>query len=83
MNRNRYGAWEGGPDPLAPPYDVRAAVDAVGRDVLAGRGLREALRDLLRRGMNGRAGLDALQSRARRMRWSRQASTKYSHRRSA
>ncbi len=47
---NRYGAWDGGPDPLAPPYDVRAAVDAVGRDVLEGRSLREALRDLLRRG---------------------------------
>ena len=26
----RYGAWRGGPDPLAPPYDVRAAVDALG-----------------------------------------------------
>jgi uncharacterized protein with von Willebrand factor type A (vWA) domain len=68
MTRNRYGAWEGGPDPLAPPYDVRAAVDAVGRDVLAGRSLREALRDLLRRGPDGRGGLDDLQSRARRMR---------------
>ena len=28
-NRFRYGAWRGGPDPLAPPYDVRAAVDQV------------------------------------------------------
>ena len=34
-NRFRYGQWRGGPDPLAPPYDVRAAVDAVGSDVLA------------------------------------------------
>ncbi len=40
----------GGPDPLAPPYDVRAAVDEVGEEVLAGGSLREALRDLLRRG---------------------------------
>src|SRR5262249_2798741 len=64
----RYGAWQGGPDPLAPPYDVRAAVDEVGRDVLAGRSLREALRDLLRRGPSGRGGLDALEARARRMR---------------
>jgi uncharacterized protein with von Willebrand factor type A (vWA) domain len=68
MTRNRYGAWQGGPDPLAPPYDVRAAVDSVGRDVLAGRSLREALRDLLRRGPSGRGGLDALQARARRLR---------------
>lgn len=68
MRRNRYGAWEGGPDPLAPPYDVRAAVDEVGLDVLAGRNLRDALRDLLRRGPSGRGGLDELQARARRLR---------------
>ena len=48
--RSRYGAWQGGPDPLAPPYDVRAAVDALGEEVLAGASLRDALRDLLRRG---------------------------------
>ena len=68
MRRNRYGAWQGGPDPLAPPYDVRAAVDAVGEDVLAGRSLRDALRELLRRGPTGRGGLDDLRARARRMR---------------
>ena len=68
MRRNRYGAWQGGPDPLTPPYDVRAAVDAVGEEVLAGASLRDALRDLLRRGLSGRRGLDELQARARRMR---------------
>ena len=67
-NRFRYGQWRGGPDPLAPPYDVRAAVDAVGAEVLAGGSLREALRDLLRRGPQGRGGLDDLAARARRMR---------------
>ncbi|SBT52357.1 vWA domain-containing protein [Micromonospora auratinigra] len=67
-NRFRYGQWRGGPDPLAPPYDVRAAVDAVGAEVLAGGSLREALRDLLRRGPQGRGGLDELAARARRMR---------------
>ncbi|MEH3078121.1 MAG: hypothetical protein PGN11_15900 [Quadrisphaera sp.] len=51
----RYGAWDGGADPLAPPYDVRAAVDAIGRDVMQGRSLQEALRDLLRNGAGGRA----------------------------
>jgi uncharacterized protein with von Willebrand factor type A (vWA) domain len=66
--RNRYGEWTGGPDPLAPPYDVRAAVDEVGRDVLQGGSLRDALRNLLRRGMQGRRGLDDLAARARRMR---------------
>jgi uncharacterized protein with von Willebrand factor type A (vWA) domain len=67
-NRFRYGAWRGGPDPLAPPYDVRAAVDEVGNDVLAGGSLREALRNLLRRGPQGGRGLDDLAARARRMR---------------
>jgi uncharacterized protein with von Willebrand factor type A (vWA) domain len=68
VSRNRYGAWAGGPDPLAPPYDVRAAVDQVGDEVLAGRSLREALRNLLRRGLNGRGGLDDVLARARRAR---------------
>ncbi|MEU7795292.1 VWA domain-containing protein [Micromonospora tulbaghiae] len=67
-NRFRYGQWRGGPDPLAPPYDVRAAVDAVGSDVLAGGSLRESLRELLRRGPQGRGGLDDLAPRARRLR---------------
>jgi uncharacterized protein with von Willebrand factor type A (vWA) domain len=68
MPRNRYGAWHGGPDPLAPPYDVRAAVDAIGQDVLDGRSLSEAIRDLLRRGDQGRRGLDDLQREIRRRR---------------
>ncbi|MFC7550275.1 VWA domain-containing protein [Plantactinospora sp. GCM10030261] len=67
-NRFRYGAWRGGPDPLAPPYDVRAAVDAVGAEMLAGGSLRDALRGLLRRGPDGRGGLDDLVARARRLR---------------
>ncbi len=66
--RFRYGPWSDGPDPLAPPYDVRAALDAVGRDVLAGGSLREALQDLLRRGFDGRRGLDDLAARIRRQR---------------
>jgi len=68
VSRNRYGAWAGGPDPLAPPYDVRSAVDQVGDEVLAGRSLREALRNLLRRGLSGRNGLDDVLARARRAR---------------
>ena len=61
---------------MAPPYDVRQALDAIGERVLAGDGLREALRDLLRRGLptddpDGaphRPGLDELRARAARMR---------------
>ncbi len=66
--RFRYGPWSGGPDPLAAPYDVRAALDEVGRDVLAGGSAREALRELRRRGLEGRPGLDELADRVRRMR---------------
>ncbi|WP_433716979.1 hypothetical protein ACQP2Y_23830 [Actinoplanes sp. CA-051413] len=67
-NRFRYGVWRDGPDPLAPPYDVRAAVDEVGERVLGGDNLRDALRDLLRRGPRDGRGLDDLEARARRMR---------------
>ena len=67
-NRFRYGAWRDGPDPLAPPYDVRAAVDEVGERVLAGDSLRDVLRDLLRRGPREGRGLDEMRARARRLR---------------
>jgi len=70
----RYGQWNGGPDPLAPPYDVAAAVDEIGDQVLAGSGVREAMRDLLRRGTDGRRGLDQLRRNVRdRLRQARQA----------
>ncbi len=67
-HRYRYGPWHGGPDPLAPPYDVRAALDEVGRDVLAGGSLRDSLHDLLRRGLGDRGGLDDLMEKVRRAR---------------
>ncbi|QWC84705.1 hypothetical protein KLP28_14215 [Nocardioidaceae bacterium] len=66
-SRYRYGPWNDGPDPLAPPYDLRAALDELGEDVLAGRSVREAIADLLRRGLDGRRGLDDLAARVRRM----------------
>jgi uncharacterized protein with von Willebrand factor type A (vWA) domain len=43
-------------------------VDAVGHDVLGGQRLRDALRNLLRRGPSGSRGLDDLLARTRRMR---------------
>jgi uncharacterized protein with von Willebrand factor type A (vWA) domain len=61
----RYGAFNGGPDPLEPPYDVRQALDEIGDDVLAGMSPRNALNRLLRRGTTGRDGLDSLRRRAR------------------
>lgn len=61
----RYARWQGGPDPLAPPYDLANAVDEIGDSVLAGSGVREALRELLRRGAEGRRGLDELRRSVR------------------
>ncbi|MDP5184360.1 VWA domain-containing protein [Blastococcus sp. BMG 814] len=70
----RYGAWRGGPDPLAPPYDLGDAVDEIGDSVLDGSGVREALRELLRRGTQGRRGLDELRRQVRdRLRQARTA----------
>lgn len=66
--RFRYGPWRGGPDPLAPPYDLRAALDRIGEDVLAAGTVRDAVRDLLRRGLDGRGGLDKLAERLRKLR---------------
>jgi uncharacterized protein with von Willebrand factor type A (vWA) domain len=64
----RYGPWHGGPDPLAPPYDVAEALDRIGDDVLAGATPTEALRNLLDRGADGLRGLEALRRRLRRRR---------------
>src|SRR5918911_3155938 len=70
----RYARWHGGPDPLAPPYDLGDAVDEIGDSVLGGSGVREALRELLRRGMQGRRGLDELRRSVReRLRQARTA----------
>ncbi|MGK5171979.1 VWA domain-containing protein [Geodermatophilus sp. CPCC 205761] len=71
---HRYSRWHGGPDPLAPPYDLGTAVDEIGDSVLGGSGVREALRELLRRGMDGRRGLDELRRSVReRLRQARTA----------
>jgi uncharacterized protein with von Willebrand factor type A (vWA) domain len=66
--RVRYGPWHGGPDPLAPPYDVRAAIDQIGNEVLADGNVRDALGEMLRRGVDGRGGLNRLADRIRKMR---------------
>ncbi|MEO7421531.1 MAG: VWA domain-containing protein [Ornithinibacter sp.] len=63
MNRGRradYGRYAGGPDPLAPPVDLREALDAIGEEVMAGASPERAMRELLRQGSPGRTGLDDL-----------------------
>ncbi|MGW3363592.1 vWA domain-containing protein [Streptosporangium canum] len=67
----RYGEYRDGPDPLAPPYDVRSALDQMGDAVLSGSNPGHALRDLLKQGLPGardRRGLDDLLREVRRRR---------------
>ncbi|MEO8330154.1 MAG: hypothetical protein ABI586_09125, partial [Candidatus Nanopelagicales bacterium] len=64
--RYSYGRYQEGHDPLASPFDVAEAVDALGDRVLAGDGATEALRELLRRGLGERGGLDDMARRVRR-----------------
>ncbi len=66
-----YGEYHDGPDPLAPPYDVREALDGMGDAILSGSTPLDALRDLLRRGLPGapdRRGLDDLLRQVRQRR---------------
>ncbi|MBB4683635.1 vWA domain-containing protein [Amycolatopsis jiangsuensis] len=71
-----YGPWHDGPDPLAPPADLRDALDEIGRDVMDGASPRSALEELLRRGTERTSGLDDL---TRRM-WQRRSEIRRRHR---
>ncbi|MFD9963338.1 hypothetical protein [Amycolatopsis sp. NPDC058986] len=71
-----YGPWHDGPDPLAPPADLRDALDEIGRDVMAGASPRSALEELLRRGTERTAGLDELTRRL----WQRRSQIQRRHR---
>lgn len=60
MTRGRpalYGQFQGGPDPLAPRVDAGAGVDDIGKRILAGESVQDALRDMLRSGSKDRKGL--------------------------
>ncbi|MFC7342687.1 VWA domain-containing protein [Saccharopolyspora griseoalba] len=75
-SRYRYGRWRGGPDPLAPPVDLREALDQIGRDVMEGASPRSALEELLRTGTRDAAGLDELTRRL----WQRRSELQRRHR---
>ncbi|MEU7768399.1 VWA domain-containing protein [Nocardia sp. NPDC049190] len=67
-DRYSYGPYHDGPDPLAPPLDLRVALDQIGRDVMEGSAPRTALEELLRRGMRDTRGLDELTRQVRQRR---------------
>ncbi|KAA1376358.1 vWA domain-containing protein [Aeromicrobium fastidiosum] len=60
---SRYGRYEGGPDPLAPPVDLTEALAQIGDDVMAGYSPELAMREFLRRGGQDQTGLDDLARR--------------------
>ncbi|MEI7716667.1 MAG: hypothetical protein WCI78_11330, partial [Mycobacterium sp.] len=64
----RYSAYTGGPDPLAPPVDLREALEQIGQDVMGGTSPRRALSELLRRGTENMKGADRLAAEANRRR---------------
>ncbi|WP_415975257.1 hypothetical protein [Rhodococcus sp. 077-4] len=68
MVKSRYGRYHDGPDPLAPPVDLREALDAIGEDVLEGASPRRALQEMLRRGTKNMRGLDDLAAQAAKRR---------------
>ena len=68
MSNYRYGAWHDGPDPLAPPFDAGSAVDGLAERILDGQSVRDSMRDLLRNGLDGSNGLDALRAQVRQRR---------------
>ncbi|MCV7254454.1 VWA domain-containing protein [Mycolicibacterium fluoranthenivorans] len=65
---SRYSRYTGGPDPLAPPVDLREALEQIGQDVMEGSSPRRALSELLRRGTGNMTGADKLAAEANRKR---------------
>src|SRR5262245_15367109 len=65
---SRYSSYTGGPDPLAPPVDLREALEQIGQDVMEGSSPRRALQEMLRRGTKNMRGADRLAAEANRRR---------------
>ncbi len=55
-----YGRFRGGPDPLAQRVDAGAGIDEIGKSILGGKSVRDALREMLRAGSQGRQGLSEM-----------------------
>ena len=61
---SRYSRYSGGPDPLAPPVDLREALEHIGQEVMEGSSPRRALAELMRRGTDNVRGADRLAAEA-------------------
>ncbi|MGH2735911.1 MAG: hypothetical protein ACRDKZ_10050 [Actinomycetota bacterium] len=69
--RARFSRWDDSQDPLGDDLDVGELLDEMSEELLAGYGSDWSLRELQRRGMSGRSGLDDMLRRIRqaRQRW--------------
>ena len=61
---SRYSRYSGGPDPLAPPVDLREALEHIGQEVMEGSSPRRALAELMRHGTDNMRGADRLAAEA-------------------
>ncbi|HET7481444.1 MAG TPA: hypothetical protein VFK89_01155 [Actinomycetota bacterium] len=66
--RAHFSRWDGSQDPFGSDVDVGAVLDEISDELLSGYGLDWSLRELQRRGMTGRSGLDDLLRRLRERR---------------
>ena len=68
MSRSRFSRWDGSQHPLDDEVDVAEVLEEMSDELLSGYGGRWSLRELQRRGMQGRSGLDSMLGRLRRAR---------------
>ena len=68
MTHSRYSKWDNTQRPLDDEVDVAQVLDEMSDELLSGYGGHWSLRELHRRGMQGRSGLDSMLGRLRRTR---------------
>ena len=68
MTRSRYSRWDNTQRPLDDEVDVASVLEEMSEELLSGYDGRWSLRELHRRGMQGRSGLDSMLGRLRRAR---------------
>jgi len=69
--RSKFSRWDGTQDPFGDKLEIGDLLDEISEDVLSGAGPSRAIRRLMRRGLEGRPGLDDLRRRLaeRRRKW--------------
>ncbi|MGI8425217.1 MAG: vWA domain-containing protein [Actinomycetota bacterium] len=69
--RSKYSRWDGTQDPFSDKLEIGELLDEMSEDLLSGVGPSRAIRRLMRRGLEGRPGLDDLRRRLaeRRRKW--------------